>query len=220
MELVDRDELIAALSAGYNSKAEDTFYRGVFREGVLLGYKSAIDVASGVKAKYVRAARHALWGFRAEIGKQGYYCTHCGAVAIHGLKTDYCPVCGARMDETAGMLAARDERSLMTGHERDVITMALKTYGKNAQMAMVMEEMSELQKELCKNLRGAENVTAIAEEIADAGIMLDQMKILFNCEWDVEQVRALKVDRLQKRIASELGADDLEWVKEDIEDGT
>ena len=50
--------------------------------------------------------------------------------------------------------------------------------------------------------------------------MLDQMKILFNCEWDVEQVRALKVDRLQKRIASELGADDLEWVKEDIEDGT
>ena len=108
----------------------------------------------------------------------------------------------------------------MTGHERDVFTMALKTYGKNAQMAMVMEEMSELQKELCKNLRGAENVTAIAEEIADAGIMLDQMKILFNCEWDVEQVRALKVDRLQKRIASELGADDLEWVKEDIEDGT
>ena len=37
------------------------------------------------------------------------------------------------------------------------------------------EEMSELQKELCKHDRGKDNREAIAEEIADVQIMLEQM---------------------------------------------
>ena len=35
---------------------------------------------------------------------------------------------------------------------------ALKTYGAEAQTRMVFEEMAELQKELCKNARGADNL--------------------------------------------------------------
>ena len=50
------------------------------------------------------------------------------------------------------------------------------------QILMVFEEMAELQKELCKYLRNGESdeaVCRVAEEIADVGIMLDQMKLLF-----------------------------------------
>ena len=38
--------------------------------------------------------------------------------------------------------------------EAEVLQRALDTYGSSIQIAMVFEEMSELQKELCKYLRG------------------------------------------------------------------
>ena len=50
---------------------------------------------------------------------------------------------------------------------REILENALMTYGAKAQILMVMEEMAELQKELCKNIRGKANVANIAEEIAD-----------------------------------------------------
>lgn len=40
----------------------------------------------------------------------------------------------------------------------------------------------------------------IAEEIADVEIMIKQMKMLFNCETAVLQVREKKVKRLKERI--------------------
>ena len=43
---------------------------------------------------------------------------------------------------------------------------AIKKYGTQAQICMVFEEMAELQKELCKRLRGSENIDHVAEEIA------------------------------------------------------
>ena len=52
---------------------------------------------------------------------------------------------------------------------------ALNKWGAEAQTLMVFEEMSELQKELCKHARGKDNREAIAEEIADVQIMLEQM---------------------------------------------
>ncbi len=65
---------------------------------------------------------------------------------------------------------------------REILSDALKTYGAEAQTLMVMEEMSELTKELCKHARGADNTDAIAEEIADVYIMLNQMEILHKVE--------------------------------------
>ena len=55
---------------------------------------------------------------------------------------------------------------------------ALNKWGAEAQTLMVFEDMSELQKELCKRARGKDNREAIAEEIADVQIMLEQMMIL------------------------------------------
>lgn len=60
--------------------------------------------------------------------------------------------------------------------------------------------MSELQKELCKNVRGADNRDAIAEEIADVEIMLAQMKIHYDCADTVEAFKSEKLERLKKRI--------------------
>jgi len=53
---------------------------------------------------------------------------------------------------------------------------------KDLQFIMLFEEMSELQKEICKQYRGKGDNEAIAEEIADVQIMLDQMKLRYGEE--------------------------------------
>mgnify|MGYP006928124888 CR=1 FL=1 len=70
------------------------------------------------------------------------------------------------------------------------------------QTVMVFEEMAELQKELCKSLRGQDNRGHIAEEIADVRIMLDQMEILHDCAEDVDTWRKVKLGRLEKRLSA------------------
>lgn len=84
--------------------------------------------------------------------------------------------------------------------EAEVLQRALDTYGSTLQIAMVFEEMSELQKELCKYLRGKCSPASIAEEIADVEIMLEQMKMLFCCTDDVRNERRRKVERLKARL--------------------
>ena len=86
---------------------------------------------------------------------------------------------------------------------REILENALMTYGAKAQILMVMEEMAELQKELCKNIRGKANVANIAEEIADVQIMLEQMTMLFHCEHAVQANREYKLMRLENRIEAE-----------------
>lgn len=82
----------------------------------------------------------------------------------------------------------------------EIFRRALEAFGAQAQMMMAIEEMSELTKEICKNGRGQENATHIAEEIADVEIMLCQMKMLFDCAGQVETFRRYKLERLTGRI--------------------
>lgn len=84
--------------------------------------------------------------------------------------------------------------------EMAVLQRALDTYGSALQIVVTMEEMSELQKELCKYLRGKYSPASIAEEIADVEIMLEQMKMLFCRADDVRSVRGRKIERLRERI--------------------
>lgn len=80
---------------------------------------------------------------------------------------------------------------------------AISEFGEAAQVMMVFEEMSELQKELCKWLRSGKSPTLlhhIAEEIADVEIMLDQMKLVFHCTSAVRGIRKKKIARLAGRI--------------------
>ena len=85
-------------------------------------------------------------------------------------------------------------------HNNAICQAALETFGKELQVTMAIEEMSELTKELCKNSRGQENTTHIAEEIADVEIMLQQMVMLFDCAGQVETFRRYKLERLAGRI--------------------
>ncbi len=82
----------------------------------------------------------------------------------------------------------------------EICRAALEAFGAEAQMVMAIEEMSELTKELCKNGRGQENTTHIAEEIADVEIVLQQMVMLFDCAGQVETFRRYKLERLAERI--------------------
>ena len=77
---------------------------------------------------------------------------------------------------------------------------ALETWGAVSQTNMVFEEMAELQKELCKNLRGKLNTLDIAEEIADVQIMLEQMMILYDCRESVTGWITIKLLRLKRSI--------------------
>lgn len=59
---------------------------------------------------------------------------------------------------------------------------------------MAIEEMSELTKELTKAIRGQEYKEAIAEEIADVRIMLEQLELIFDCK---KNVNAWKNEKLE-----------------------
>lgn len=89
--------------------------------------------------------------------------------------------------------------------ENEILLSALTKWGAGMQTVMVFEEMAELQKELCKSLRGKDNRGYIAEEIADVRIMLDQMEILHDCTEDVDTWRKVKLARLEKRLSAQEG---------------
>lgn len=82
----------------------------------------------------------------------------------------------------------------------EIYRRALEVWGADLQTVVAIEEMAELQKELCKNRRGKENRAAIAEEIADVKIMLDQMAMLYDCANAVDEFCACKLERLEARI--------------------
>jgi hypothetical protein len=82
---------------------------------------------------------------------------------------------------------------------------ALTTFGTNCQLVVALEEMSELQKEICKAFRGEINRAHLAEEIADATIMLEQVRQIFNCNEQVCSMMDRKILRLRQRIEAEHG---------------
>lgn len=86
--------------------------------------------------------------------------------------------------------------------EKEIYLKALNTWGAQAQTLMLMEEMAELQKELCKHARGNDNRVAIAEEIADVLIVLEQMMLLHSCAGLTADFKARKLRRLEERLNS------------------
>lgn len=82
----------------------------------------------------------------------------------------------------------------------NAIIEAIKTFGKDSQCKIAIEEMAELTKEICKNFRGFDNVDHIAEEIADVKIILMQLEIIFNCTDKVIEWQDFKLRRLEQMI--------------------
>lgn len=86
-------------------------------------------------------------------------------------------------------------------NEKDLYQRALKTWGKEPQMLQAIEEMSELIKEILKNInRGKDNLTEIIEETADVEIMLGQLKVCYDIEQEVAAYKSQKIEKICKRL--------------------
>lgn len=76
-------------------------------------------------------------------------------------------------------------------------------YG-SIQMIIGIEEMSELQKEICKALRFNANIEHLIEEIADVKIMLEQISVYFGIKRiDIDKVVSTKIERTKKLLKGE-----------------
>ena len=80
---------------------------------------------------------------------------------------------------------------------KQIYDAALGKWGAKMQATVAIEEMSEVIKEITKALRGELNREHLAEEIADATIMLEQMRQMLNindsvCSWMDYKIAALK----------------------------
>lgn len=78
-------------------------------------------------------------------------------------------------------------------------TQLINHFGKRNQVIVAIEELSELQKELCKYLRDDSDLSHLTEEMADVEIMLEQLKIIFENSKAIERVKNYKINRTQKR---------------------
>lgn len=72
--------------------------------------------------------------------------------------------------------------------------------GSLLQSIVALEELSEAQKEICKVLRGEGNIDHLAEEVADATIMLEQIRYMYQLDEKVEQYIDAKMQRMVDRL--------------------
>lgn len=94
------------------------------------------------------------------------------------------------------------EENMTMTQEREgkILESAIDTYGPEMQIVVAIEEMSELTKALTKYIRAEDGtivVPDIREEMADVGIMLNQLSLIFG---DVTDEEISKLNQLQRRI--------------------
>lgn len=82
---------------------------------------------------------------------------------------------------------------------------ALDVFGGDTQLIVAVEELSECQKEICKVLRGDGDLEHLAEEVADATIVLEQVRIMFDINDATCRHMDAKIERLKKRIEARNG---------------
>lgn len=82
--------------------------------------------------------------------------------------------------------------------EAKILEGAIEKWGVTAQVVVAIEELSELQKELCKFLRyGICDALTMHDEMADVSIMLNQLSLIFGDPTDRE---IAKLERLEGRV--------------------
>lgn len=116
------------------------------------------------------------------------------------------------MDKTKEMTQER-EAAILEG--------AINKWGNTLQITVAIEELSELQKALCKYQRWAtttkdgegraEVVASIKDEIADVSIMLNQLELIFG---DCTEEEIAKLERLEKMVGLQPPS---RWTPKDIE---
>ena len=84
----------------------------------------------------------------------------------------------------------------------EVYANALEKWGIERQSTVAIEEMSEVIKEITKMLRGDLDREHMAEEIADARIMLEQMCQILNINGSVDTWMDYKIAALKRKVES------------------
>ena len=77
---------------------------------------------------------------------------------------------------------------------------ALGKWGQKMQCTVAIEEMSEVIKEITKSMRGELHREHLAEEIADAKIMLEQLVLMFDVNDSVDSWMDYKIADLQRKV--------------------
>lgn len=114
-----------------------------------------------------------------------------------------CSICGEELydEEVIDYNRQQITKELLNSPNtpRNLVFMQLiKKYGEK-QVIVAIEELSELQKELCKALRGKPDIDHITEELADVWIMFQQMKLYFGIDSnEILDVVNMKVERSKK----------------------
>ena len=83
---------------------------------------------------------------------------------------------------------------------KQVYDAALGKWGAKMQATVAIEEMSEVIKEITKMLRGELDREHMAEEIADATIMLEQLRQMLNINDSVDSWMDYKIAALKRRV--------------------
>ena len=83
---------------------------------------------------------------------------------------------------------------------KQVYDAALGKWGAKMQATVAIEEMSEVIKEITKMLRGNLDREHMAEEIADATIMLEQLRQMLNINDSVESWMDYKIAALKRKV--------------------
>ncbi len=85
--------------------------------------------------------------------------------------------------------------------KEDIYHRTLNVWSNEHQILQTVEEMSELIKEILKNVnRKQNNISAIVEETADVEIMLEQLKCCYNIKDQVESYKKDKLKKIEKRL--------------------
>lgn len=92
----------------------------------------------------------------------------------------------------------------MTDRESKLLFL-INNYGTRVQQDIAIEELSELQKAIIKYRRNPADDAreSVIEEIADVQVMLEQLKIIYSCGTEVENIMDVKIDRQIQRVMDE-----------------
>lgn len=82
----------------------------------------------------------------------------------------------------------------------DVLSDSIKLHGMPKKKVICAEEMSELIKEICKDLRGEIRRNDLIEEFADVYICLNMLKLMYDIkDSDIQQWADYKIEHQVKR---------------------
>lgn len=84
----------------------------------------------------------------------------------------------------------------------EIYKLAQKQCGRTNEIVVAMEECSELTKELAKDLRGMGKRDKIIEELADVFVMVESMRLAYNCKAEFDAAIQMKIERLKWRMES------------------